>query len=114
MKACTWYRFVGVMLAGFRRAAAPPLLSGRPLLCRILRRHRFDASARTPSTPVEVLRPEPEQGDWVSDAPGILSPEVRQQLNDRMDQLNADGRGQMAILLLENIRHSRSLPGTGA
>ena len=78
-----------------------------PLLHRAL-------SSRTPSKPTDVLRPRAEQGEWVSDAPGILSARARDELNERMNQLNADGRGQMAILLLEDIRSSRSLPGVGA
>lgn len=95
------------MLAVSRRASSSPLLSARPLLCRAL-------SSRTPSTPHDVVRPQPERGDFVSDAPGILSPQVRKQLNERMDQLQAEGRGEMAILLLENIRDSHALPGTAA
>ena len=94
------------MLASLRRTAAPRSFRP-PLLRRML-------SSKTPSTPMEVLRPAPEEGNWISDAPGILSAAVRGQLNDRMDQLNADGRGQMAIVLLENVRHSRLLPGIGA
>tara|TARA_B110001452_G_scaffold60603_3_gene47287 strand:- start:1390 stop:2691 length:1302 start_codon:yes stop_codon:yes gene_type:complete len=50
-----------------------------------------------------VRKPRPESGDWISDAPRLLGPTVRKQLNQRMTELDESGRGQMAIVLLDNI-----------
>ena len=88
------------------------LLSGRlgqpaaPALRRLL--------STRPTSARSVLKPLPEKGDWISDAPGLLGPTMRKQLNERMTELDDSGRGQMAIVILRNIGDGKSIGGLSA
>ena len=64
-----------------------------------------------PSTAAAVLRPSPELGEWISDAPDTLSAPIRQHLNQRMTALSESKRGQMAIVLVDDIAGASTAAG---
>ena len=49
-------------------------------------------------------------GEWVSDAPAIMAAATRKELNQRLDELDAMGGGQMAIVCLEDLSPVPSAP----
>ena len=99
-------------VAACRAQLLPPRVAWRasppPFGPRVLR--AFGSSdARFPANPDDVEHPRPpgpaeaHQGNWVSDAPKILSPESTAAINRDIETLNATTKVEFGVVLLENV-----------